>query len=70
VNNVIHFSAFRIDFGTTKVSSSQFNITTKEDKMNILQINSSARSAGSESTRLADSIVAKLQRQPTRAPAS
>jgi FMN-dependent NADH-azoreductase len=29
--------------------------------MNILQINSSARSSGSESTRLADSIVAKLQ---------
>lgn len=29
--------------------------------MNILQINSSARSTGSESTRLADSIVAKLQ---------
>ncbi|MEO7494307.1 MAG: NAD(P)H-dependent oxidoreductase [Massilia sp.] len=29
--------------------------------MNILQINSSARSNGSESTRLADSIVAKLQ---------
>lgn len=28
--------------------------------MNILQINSSARSTGSESTRLADSIVAKL----------
>lgn len=30
--------------------------------MNILQINSSARSNGSESTRLADSIVAKLQK--------
>jgi FMN-dependent NADH-azoreductase len=29
--------------------------------MNILQINSSARSVGSESTRLADSIVAKLK---------
>ncbi|MFB9240090.1 NAD(P)H-dependent oxidoreductase [Massilia antarctica] len=29
--------------------------------MNILQINSSARSSGSESTRLADAIVAKLQ---------
>lgn len=29
--------------------------------MNILQINSSARSTGSESTRLADSIVAKVQ---------
>ena len=29
--------------------------------MNILQINSSARSSGSESTRMADSIVAKLQ---------
>ena len=29
--------------------------------MNILQINSSARSTGSESTRLADAIVAKLQ---------
>ena len=29
--------------------------------MNILQINSSARSTGSESTRLADNIVAKLQ---------
>ena len=29
--------------------------------MNILQINSSARSTGSESTRLADTIVAKLQ---------
>ena len=29
--------------------------------MNILQINSSARSTGSESTRLADSIVAKLK---------
>lgn len=29
--------------------------------MNILQINSSARSSGSESTRLADSVVAKLQ---------
>ena len=29
--------------------------------MNILQINSSARSNGSESTRIADSIVAKLQ---------
>ena len=29
--------------------------------MNILQINSSARSQGSESTRLADAIVAKLQ---------
>ena len=28
--------------------------------MNILQINSSARSSGSESTRLADAIVAKL----------
>lgn len=33
--------------------------------MNILQINSSARSQGSESTRLADQIVARLrQRQP------
>ena len=30
--------------------------------MNILQINSSARSNGSESTRLADAIVAKLQK--------
>jgi FMN-dependent NADH-azoreductase len=32
-----------------------------EHTMNILQINSSARSTGSESTRLADAIVAKLR---------
>lgn len=31
--------------------------------MNILQINSSARSTGSESTRLADAIVARLRRE-------
>src|SRR4051812_23787840 len=37
--------------------------STEEEgnKMNILQINSSARSSGSESTRLADAIVAKLK---------
>jgi FMN-dependent NADH-azoreductase len=35
--------------------------TRREYNMNILQINSSARSNGSESTRLADAIVAKLQ---------
>ena len=40
--------------------SSQFN-RQKDNNMNILQINSSARSNGSESTRLADSIVARLQ---------
>ena len=36
------------------------NPTPTELTMNILQINSSARSSGSESTRLADAIVAKL----------
>lgn len=36
------------------------NPTETEHTMNILQINSSARSIGSESTRLADALVAKL----------
>src|SRR5450830_183347 len=33
---------------------------TRSNTMNILQINSSARSNGSESTRLADALVAKI----------
>jgi FMN-dependent NADH-azoreductase len=61
LNNDIHSTAFRIVFGTRKVTTSQFNPDEGNNIMNILQINSSARSNGSESTRLADAIVARLQ---------
>jgi FMN-dependent NADH-azoreductase len=60
-NNVIHFNAFCTDFGTAKVFFIAVQPNMKEYRMNILQINSSARSTGSESTRLADAIVARLQ---------
>jgi FMN-dependent NADH-azoreductase len=60
LNNDIHFTGFHIDYGTRKVITSQFNLK-EGNKMNILQINTSARSTGSESTRMADAIVAKLQ---------
>lgn len=43
-----------------KFSHRNNNPTETEHTMNILQINSSARSIGSESTRLADALVAKL----------
>jgi FMN-dependent NADH-azoreductase len=61
VDNVIHFNAFWIDFGTAKVLFIAVQPRMKEHSMNILQINSSARSTGSESTRMADAIVARLQ---------
>jgi FMN-dependent NADH-azoreductase len=61
MNNVIHFIAFRFDFGTVKVYLHRsFTPDTKELYLNILQINSSARSTGSESTRMNDKIVAGL----------
>ncbi|MDB5755386.1 MAG: FMN-dependent NADH-azoreductase, partial [Massilia sp.] len=49
------------DFGTVKVYLHRsFTPDTKELYLNILQINSSARSTGSESTRMNDKIVAGL----------
>jgi FMN-dependent NADH-azoreductase len=61
MNNVIHFIVFQFDFGTVKVYLHRsFTPDTKELYLNILQINSSARSTGSESTRMNDKIVAGL----------
>jgi FMN-dependent NADH-azoreductase len=58
-NIVIRSMVFRIDSGTTKVTSSRS--LNPEHRMNILQINSSARADASHSTRLATSIVERLR---------
>jgi FMN-dependent NADH-azoreductase len=65
-NNHIHFTYFRIEFGTYKVTAhSQDHVVQiqRSNTMNILQINSSARIAGSHSSNLANQLSARLLEQ-------
>jgi FMN-dependent NADH-azoreductase len=60
LNNVIHSIVFWLDFGTAKVLSIPAHLDERKRNVKILQINSSLRGAQSESTRVANVIVAKL----------
>jgi len=55
-NDLIHFDGFRVEFLANTLSPS----THPETRMNILQVNSSARGDASISTRLGGELVARL----------